>query len=190
MEISWEKLYGDIDGCVRCGLCRQRHNIVVGTGDKNAAVMLVGEGPGEQEDIKGEPFVGPAGQLLNRMLAAIGVERGEVYIANIVKCRPKNNAVPTEEEAQACLPYLRMQTLLVKPRIIVCLGATAARYILGENTRITRDRGKWVHRKNFWIMATYHPAALLRDSSKKADAWEDMKSLRDKMHEPEANDGK
>jgi DNA polymerase len=145
--------------------------------------MFIGEGPGREEDLQGRPFVGPAGQLLDKMLAAIGMERGEVYIANIVKCRPPQNRVPTDEEAQACLPYLRAQTGLIKPRIIVCLGATAAMYVYDPNVRITRERGIWKEKKGVWILPTYHPAALLRDPDKKREAWADMQALRAKREE-------
>ena len=117
------------------------------------------------------------------MLSAVGISREKVYIANIVKCRPPHNRVPSEEEALACLPHLRMQVALLRPRVIVLLGATAARYTLDPEIRITRDRGKWVERKGVWMMATYHPSALLRDPAKKSDAWEDMKSLRSRLQE-------
>ena len=148
-----------------------------------ASLMFIGEGPGREEDLSGRPFVGAAGQLLDKMIAAIGMRREEVYIANIVKCRPPGNREPKEEEAKACLPYLRRQVYLIKPKIIVCLGATALRYVIDPNARITRVRGQWVERKGYWLIATYHPAALLRDPAKKYEAWEDFKRIRDKMKE-------
>lgn len=155
--------------------------MVPGEGNLHADLMLIGEGPGEQEDRTGRPFVGPAGQLLDRMLAAIGLTREHVYICNIVKCRPPHNRVPEAEEAAACIGFLRQQTALVQPRIILLLGSTAARTILGEDLRITRDRGVWHLKKGIWVMPTYHPSALLRDETKKRPAWEDFKAVRDKM---------
>lgn len=172
-----------MQGCQRCSLYHKRQHVVFGEGDPNARVMFIGEGPGAQEDIQGRPFVGPAGQLLDRMLQAIGLKREEVYIANIVKCRPPGNRVPAEAEAAACLPYLRAQVKLIHPEILVCLGATPSKYIIDANIRITRDRGVWTARKGFHMLPTYHPAALLRDASKKLDAWEDFKSIRDKLEE-------
>lgn len=145
--------------------------------------MFIGEGPGQVEDEQGLAFVGPAGQLLTRMLLAIDLPRDRVYICNVVKCRPPNNRVPLPEEAAACMLHLRMQVALLRPRVIVLLGSTAAKNTLGEEIRITRDRGKWFERKGVWMMPTYHPSALLRDASKKRDAWEDMQSLRDKLME-------
>ena len=123
-----------------------------GEGNRQADLMFVGEGPGAQEDERGRPFVGAAGMLLDKMIAAIGMSRQDVYIANIVKCRPPRNRVPSDEEAFACLPYLRTQTAYIRPKIIVCLGATAARYIIDPSVRITRDRGQWVERKGFWLI--------------------------------------
>ena len=133
--------------------------------------------------MSGRPFVGRAGQLLDKMIGAIGFRREEVYIANVVKCRPPNNRTPEESEADACLPYLRVQFALIRPKIIVCLGATAAKYIYDPNVRITRDRGVWKEKKGVWILPTYHPAALLRDESKKREAWEDMQKLKQKYDE-------
>jgi uracil-DNA glycosylase family 4 len=179
--VSWPFLLDEIKDCSKCKLCETRNSIVLGEGNYYAKVMFIGEGPGAEEDRQGRPFVGAAGQLLDKMLAAIGLNRQEVYIANIVKCRPPGNRTPADEEASACLPYLRAQVALIRPRILVCLGATAARYIIGPQTRITRDRGIWVERKNFYIIPTYHPAALLRDQSKKRDAWEDFKAIRDRL---------
>lgn len=180
---NWQALYGEMADCRRCGLCEARAHVVAGEGNPEAAVMLVGEGPGREEDATGRPFVGPAGQLLDKMLAAIGLRREDVYIANVVKCRPPANRTPKEEEALACLPYLRAQFALVRPAILVCLGATAARYLYDPAIRITRERGVWKQAKGVWILPTYHPAALLRDPAKKREAWEDMKSLREKMGE-------
>lgn len=177
MRISWPQLCGQIESCTRCPLCAGRTRAVPGEGNPGARLMLVGEGPGRQEDETGRPFVGAAGQLLERMLAAIGLTRGEVYIANVVKCRPPGNRAPTEAEAQACLPFLRAQFALVRPRVLVCLGATPARYLLGPELRVTRDHGTWLARKGVSMTLTYHPAALLRDGEKKRDAWRDWQSI-------------
>ncbi len=178
MLLHWQTLKAQVAACEGCTLSGTRMHTVFGEGNENAEILFVGEGPGREEDIQGRPFVGPAGQLLDKMLAAIELDRTKVYIANIVKCRPPQNRVPLEEEALACLPYLRAQTGLIKPKIIVCLGATAARYIYDRDVRITRERGIWKEKKGVWILPTYHPAALLRDPEKKKEAWEDMKSIR------------
>ena len=183
MEISWDELNRQIAGCQRCALCRQIHHKVPGQGNPQARLMLIGEGPGRDEDEQGLAFVGRAGQLLTRMLAAIGLNREEVYICNVVKCRPPDNRTPLPEEAAACLPFLRMQFALVRPKVILLLGATAGRYTLGEDFRVTRDRGHFVQKGGVWFMPTYHPAALLRDESKKREAWEDLKAVKIKLQE-------
>ena len=183
MEVSWDSLHAEIEACDTCDLCRLIHHKVPGQGDGNADLMFIGEGPGAEEDLQGLAFVGAAGQLLTKMIAAIDMTREQVYICNVVKCRPPQNRVPTPEEAAACLPYLRAQFALVRPRVVVLLGATAARAVLGEQIRITRDRGNWVERKGVWFMPTYHPAALLRDESKKRDAWHDLQAVRQKLTE-------
>ena len=183
MEISWDLLNQQIAACEKCGLCRNIHHKVPGQGNPHADLMFIGEGPGADEDLQGLAFVGAAGQLLTKMIAAMGYTRDEVYICNVVKCRPPQNRVPAPEEASACMPYLRCQFSLVKPKVIVLLGATAARAVLGDEIRITRDRGKWVEKKGVYFMPTYHPAALLRDESKKRDAWQDLKAVRDKLEE-------
>lgn len=182
-EISWELFDHQVAACSMCPLCQGIRHKVPGQGDKQAPLMLIGEGPGQVEDEEGLAFVGPAGQLLTRMLAAISLPRDRVYICNIVKCRPPNNRVPEPAEAEACKLHLRMQFALVRPRVIVLLGSTAAKNTLGPEIRITRDRGRWFQRKGVWMMPTYHPSALLRDPAKKREAWEDMLSLRDKLME-------
>ena len=182
-EITWELFERQVEACRLCSLCQGIHRKVPGQGDRSAPLMLIGEGPGQREDEEGLAFVGAAGQLLTRMLEAIGLPRDRVYICNIVKCRPPFNRVPTPEEAAACRIHLRMQTFLVRPKVIVLLGSTAAKNILGDQIRITRDRGKWTERKGVWMMPTYHPSALLRDEAKKPEAWEDMKALREKLRE-------
>ena len=182
-DISWEVFDRQVAACEMCPLCRNIRHKVPGQGDRQAPLMLIGEGPGQVEDEEGLAFVGPAGQLLTRMLAAISLPRDRVYICNIVICRPPNNRVPEEAEAEACKLHLRMQFALVRPKVIVLLGSTAARHTLGPDIRVTRDRGRWFERKGVWMMPTYHPSALLRDPAKKREAWEDMQSLRDRRME-------
>ena len=182
-EINWELFERQVAACAMCPLHQGIRNKVPGQGDRSAPLMFIGEGPGQVEDEEGLAFVGPAGQLLTRMLAAISLPRDRVYICNIVKCRPPNNRVPEEAEAEACKLHLRMQVALVQPKVIVLLGSTAAKNTLGPEIRITRDRGRWFQRKGVWMLPTYHPSALLRDASKKREAWEDMQSLRDKLME-------
>lgn len=187
-QVSWPTLLEEIQACTRCPLHRDIRHKVPGQGSAQAQVMFIGEGPGAEEDRQGLAFVGAAGMLLTRMLAAIGLSREQVYIANIVKCRPPNNRVPEDAEAQTCLPFLRAQTALIKPRILVLLGSTALRHIVSPDARITRCRGQWINKKGYWIMPTYHPAALLRDQSKKKDAWHDFQAVRDKLAEIQAMD--
>ena len=183
-DMTWELFEDQVSRCMLCPLCSAIHHKVPGEGDRESPLMFIGEGPGEQEDLQGRPFVGPAGQLLTRMLSAIQVDRSRVYICNVVKCRPPRNRVPEEQEAEACGLHLRNQLWLVRPKLIVLLGGTALRYTLGPNYRVTRDRGQWVKGKNgAWILPTYHPSALLRDESKKRDAWTDMKAIRQKLIE-------
>lgn len=180
---TFEELYKICQGCTRCGLSKSRTSVVFGEGSVKAGIMFIGEGPGRDEDIQGRPFVGKAGQLLTRMIESIELKREDVFIANVVKCRPPNNRVPYPEEAKECLPYLRNQVAIIRPKIIVCLGATAGKYVLKDDIRITQERGIWFRKGNFHIIATYHPAALLRDETKKKDAWEDLKRIRDKYKE-------
>ena len=143
--------------------------------------MFIGEGPGADEDIQGEPFVGKAGQLMNKAFEALDIKREDVYIANIVKCRPPKNRNPEKDEAMACMDYLRNQVMLIKPKIIVLLGSVALKNILGEEYGITSARGKWIEKKGIWYVPTFHPAALLRDESKKIDFWRDLKLVKEKM---------
>ena len=182
-EMTWELFHHQVEACGLCPLHEGILHKVPGQGDEHAPLMLIGEGPGQVEDEEGLAFVGPAGQLLTRMLAAISLPRDRVYICNIVKCRPPNNRVPEPSEAEACRLHLRNQFALVRPKVIVLLGSTAAKSILGPEIRITRDRGRWYERKGVWFMPTYHPSALLRDPAKKREAWEDMQRLRDKLME-------
>ncbi|KOA18949.1 uracil DNA glycosylase superfamily protein [Clostridium homopropionicum DSM 5847] len=179
--LQWRELYNQCCQCKRCELGNNRINMVFGEGNPKAKLLFVGEAPGADEDKSGRPFVGRAGQLLEKALKAVNLIRGEdFYIANVCKCRPENNRTPKEDEAQACLPYLRNQVALIKPKIIICLGAVSSKYIIGEDFKITRDRGKWFERKGVQIMATFHPAALFRDESKKALFWEDIKEIKKK----------
>lgn len=186
MADSWEQLNGEVEHCRACSLCDTRGKAVPGEGSRSASVLFVGEGPGAEEDRQGRPFVGPAGMLLDKMLAAIGLTREDVFIANIVKCRPPENRVPTDTEAKACLSYLRRQVKLLNPGIIVCLGSTAAKHIIDPGARVTRDRGRWVEKGGYSMLATYHPAALLRDETLLIDAWRDLKMLEQRLRELEA----
>ncbi len=182
--LNWEELQHLCAECTRCGLCETRHNVVFGTGNETADVMFVGEGPGEQEDLRGEPFVGPAGRLLDDMLSIIDLNRKtNCYIANIVKCRPPRNRDPLETEQDACIGYLRNQTALVQPKIIVCLGRIAAKRLIDPNFRITRQHGQWVNRGGIWMTAIYHPSALLRDVSKRPETFDDLIAIREKIRE-------
>lgn len=187
--LKLDELSGVVSGCTKCRLYHSRTNTVFGEGNPNAKVMFIGEAPGADEDRQGRPFVGKAGQLLDKALNALNFYRDKnYYICNICKCRPENNRVPSDDEAEACLPYLRKQVLIVKPQIIVCLGATSARYIIDKQTRITAIRGQWLERKGYHITATFHPAALLRDESKKRLFWEDLKSIKGKYDEIVSSD--
>jgi len=181
--LEWNALEAVCAGCNKCALSTTRNHVVFGVGDKNADIMFVGEGPGEQEDLKGEPFVGAAGKLLDDMLSIIDLDRSNIYIANIVKCRPPKNRDPLPEEQEACIGYLRNQVALIKPKILVCLGAVSAKRIIDPDFRITREHGAWYHRNGMWIMAIYHPSALLRDISKRPETFEDLLAIREKIYE-------
>ena len=183
MEISWETLLSEMRDCNRCRLGASRTQAVPGEGSPSSGLMLIGEGPGRDEDMLGRPFVGVAGQLLEKTIAAIGHSRDTLYITNIVKCRPPGNRTPESDEAAACMPFLRLQTALLRPQIIVLMGATALRAVLGDSMRITRDRGQFIERKGVLFMPTFHPAALLRDEEKKRPFWEDFKRVRSKLEE-------
>ena len=178
-----EKLKSLCLNCNQCPLCETRHNVVFGVGPENTDVMFIGEGPGEQEDLKGEPFVGPAGRYLDEMLSIIDLGRHNCYIANIVKCRPPRNRDPLQTEQDACIGWLRQQTAIISPKIIVCLGRIAAMKIIREDYRITREHGQWVQKNGIWFTAIYHPSALLRDVSKRPDTFADLLSIREKVRE-------
>lgn len=177
------EVHKEVIECKKCGLCETRKNVVFGEGNVHADIMLIGEGPGRDEDEMGRPFVGRAGQLLDKMLAAIDFTRNDVYIGNILKCRPPGNRDPKPEEAQKCIGYLRAQVALIRPKILVCLGRISAGYILQQNIRITKDRGIWHEVKDFYIMPTYHPAALLRNEGWKKDSYADLLKIRAKYDE-------
>ena len=181
MRVSWQSLTEEIRNCEKCDLCRGRTLPVPGEGNPRAELMFIGEGPGFEEDRQGRPFVGPSGQLLTKMIHAICRERSDCYIANVVKCRPPGNRNPSDEEAAACLDYLRGQVLLVRPKVVVLLGRVACKYVLREEVYITRDHGTWYERKGIWFLPTFHPSALLRDPAKKREAWEDFKKVRDRL---------
>lgn len=181
--MEWEELQNACQSCKRCELFRTRNNVVFGVGPKDAEILFVGEGPGQQEDLKGEPFVGPAGQLLDDMLSIIGLGRHNCYIANIVKCRPPQNRDPLQTEQDACIGWLRMQTRLLRPKIIVCLGRIAAMKLIQEDFKITRDHGQWFEKGGIWFIALYHPSALLRDVSKRPETFRDLKTLQKKVRE-------
>ena len=180
MYNNFEQLEEDASKCQKCKLCTTRKNVVFGTGNKNADLMFIGEGPGADEDIQGIPFVGKAGKLMNMAFEAIGLKREDVYIANVVKCRPPANRNPQEDEANACLDYLRNQVILVKPKIIVLLGSVALKNILGKEYGITASRGKWIQKRGILYMPTWHPAALLRDETKKIDFIKDLQEVLEK----------
>ncbi|AAK80938.1 DNA polymerase [Clostridium acetobutylicum] len=201
--LQWRELYNECIECQKCRLGENRTNMVFGEGNPEAKLMFVGEAPGADEDRLGRPFVGRAGQLLTKGLTALNLSRDrDYYIANVCKCRPEKNRTPYEDEAEACMPYLRNQFALIKPKILVCLGSTAMKFIMEpalnkilqqNNTieeenliwkngqmRITRDRGKWLKVKGIYMMATFHPAALFRDENKKTAFWEDLKLIKAK----------
>lgn len=184
MYETWEELENACRNCTKCGLCEGRNNVVVGMGNPHAKVMFVGEGPGEQEDLQGRPFVGRSGQLLDKMLAAVDLDRDQnIYIGNIVKCRPPKNRDPLPEEQEMCIDWLRNQFLLIRPKIIVCLGRIAAMKLIRPDFRIMKEHGQFFEKNGVLMMATLHPAALLRNPNNKPEAFEDFLKLRAKMDE-------
>lgn len=180
---TWESLKRDCAGCRCCSLGETRHKLVFGVGNAQAEVMLIGEGPGEQEDLQGVPFVGPAGKLLDDMLSIIDLDREKCYIANIVKCRPPRNRDPQPQEQDACIGFLENQIALLQPKIIVCLGRIAAQRLIDPEFRITRDHGTWTARDGVLYSAMYHPSALLRDPTKRPETFDDLLLLRKKIQE-------
>ena len=183
MADRWEELEKRCQDCRECSLCETRTNVVFGDGSRTAEILFVGEGPGAHEDEQGAPFVGKAGQLLDDMLAIIGLDRTMVYIANIVKCRPPQNRDPLGVEQDACIGYLRNQVALIRPKIIVCLGRIAAMRLIKPDYKITKEHGQWVEKSGVWMTALYHPAAILRDPSKRPDTFVDLKELEKKIRE-------
>ena len=184
MYQTWEELHTACLACRKCVLCQTRRHVVVGVGVPDAEVMFIGEGPGENEDLQGEPFVGRAGVLLDKMLLAVDLDRKKnIYIANIVKCRPPHNRDPKPEEQELCIGWLRNQVKLLRPKIIVCLGRIAAMRIIKPDFRVTREHGLFFEKNGVLMMATLHPAAVLRNPSQKPDAFNDYLLLRDKIKE-------
>ena len=180
---NWNELRAQCLSCRDCGLCATRHNVVFGVGNEHSPLLFVGEGPGEQEDLQGIPFVGPAGKLLDDMLSIIDLDREKCYIANIVKCRPPRNRDPQPEEQAACEKYLQAQMALLSPKIIVCLGRIAAMRLIREDYRITREHGQWVEKAGVAMTALYHPAAILRDPGKRPETFDDLKNLQAKIRQ-------
>ena len=174
---SLERIREDIGDCKRCRLCQQRNKIVFGSGSARAEIVFVGEGPGRDEDIQGLPFVGRAGKLLTQMIEAMGLKRDDVYICNVVKCRPPENRAPEPDEMETCSPFLYRQIAVIKPKAIVCLGAIAFQALYGAKQSISRLRGQWLEFRGVPMMATYHPAYLLRNPNAKGDVWEDLKKV-------------
>ena len=175
---SWSELEERCNNCTKCDLCKTKTNTVFGVGNKKTKLMFVGEAPGESEDMQGIPFVGAAGKLFDKYLSAVGISRDEVYIANILKCRPPKNRDPQEDEQDACIGYLREQTKLINPQIIVCLGRISAKRLIKGDFKITKEHGIWFKKGQFRMCAIYHPSALLRDFSKRDDTLKDMLEIK------------
>lgn len=181
MYDNWEELEASIVGCKKCKLSNNRKNIVFGQGNKNADIMFIGDGPGAEEDFQGIPFIGKAGQLMNKAFEGLGINKSDVYIANIVKCKIPSDRVLEDEEFQICLNYLRNQVILIKPKIIVLLGSIALKNILGKEYGITNARGTWIEKKGILYMPTWHPAELIRDEDKKIEFWNDLSEVINKQ---------
>mgnify|MGYP000803890868 CR=1 FL=1 len=180
---NWEELKENCLNCRKCSLCEVRSNVVFGVGNPCAKVMFIGEGPGRNEDLQGEPFVGAAGKFLDEMLTIIDLGRHNCYITNIIKCRPPKNRDPMQTEQDACIDFLRAQTKLLKPKIIVCLGRIAAMRLIRPDFKITREHGQFVEKGGILFTALYHPSALLRDETKRPDTFTDLKALQAKVRE-------
>jgi len=178
---NWEKLIEECSACTACELCKTRTNCVFGVGNRNADILFVGEAPGDNEDKTGTPFVGRAGQLLDKFLFAVDIDREDVYIANILKCRPPKNRDPLPEEEDACIDFLRRQVKLIQPKMIVCLGRISAMRLIRPDFKITVEHGKWFEKGGMLMTAVYHPALLLRDPRKKEDMLADMKAIKEKF---------
>lgn len=185
VEQKWEELEHKCKSCTKCPLSETRTNVVFGSGSRKAKLMFVGEAPGEKEDLSGIPFVGAAGKLLDKYLYAVDIDRDDVFIANMLKCRPPKNRDPKEEEQDLCIEYLREQVRLIRPKIIVCLGRIAAKRLIKEDFMITKEHGIFFEKNGFTICAVYHPSALLRDPRKKEDMLVDMQKIKKKLDEVE-----
>ena len=184
MYSNFDELRENCLNCRECGLCETRHNVVVGVGNPKASVMFIGEGPGENEDLQGEPFVGRGGKLLDKMLTAVDLDRKKnIYIANIVKCRPPHNRDPKPEEQEQCIRWLRNQVTLIKPKIIVCLGRISAQKLIKPDLKITKEHGMFFKKGNYLMMPMFHPAAILRNPNQKPDAFADFLTLQKKIME-------
>ena len=180
-----EEIKCECQQCQKCELCQTRTNIVFGTGNENARLMFIGEAPGQKEDETGLPFVGAAGKLLNKYLDAVGIDRNDVYIANILKCRPPKNRDPRPAEEDMCIDYLRDQVLAIRPKVIVCLGRISAMRIIKPDFKITAEHGKWFDKNGYSVCAVYHPAALLRDPRKKDEMLADMMAIKERIEREE-----
>ncbi len=190
MYESFEELKTQCLKCEKCELSKTRTNVVFGVGNEHAKLMFIGEGPGESEDLQGEPFVGRAGKLLDKFIAAIDLSREDVYIANMVKCRPPKNRDPLPEEQEACIGYLREQVRHIRPHIIVCLGRISAQRLISPDFKVTRQHGEWISKNGTLMMGTFHPAALLRNPNNKPAAFEDFLKIRDELDRAEQSEGK
>ncbi len=179
--MTLEEIKKECSECEKCSLCATRTNCVFGVGNENADLMFIGEAPGEQEDRSGTPFVGRAGQLLDKFLYAVDIKREDVYIANILKCRPPKNRDPLPQEEDACIDYLRRQVAVINPKIIVCLGRISAMRLIKPDFKISQEHGMWFKKGDYLLTAVYHPAALLRDPRRKEDMLEDMKRIKEKL---------
>lgn len=180
---TYEELKGFVDHCSRCELCRTRNHSVMGKGNLHSPILFIAEAPGRNEDRDGVPFTGRSGELFDRLLREIEMKREEIYLTNIVKCNPPGNRNPHPNEQEACIPYLKYETLLLRPKIIVCLGRIAAQRIIRPDYRITREHGVFLERKNTWLTAVYHPSAVLRDETKLPQMQEDFRKIREKLEE-------
>ena len=180
---TYEELKKYVESCMRCPLSQTRNKAVMGRGNLKSQVLFIAEAPGQNEDRDGIPFTGRSGELLDRLLAEAGMSRGEIYLTNIVKCHPERNRDPKPEEQEACMPYLKYETWLLRPRIIVCLGRIAAQRIIRPDYRITREHGTFIYRKNTWLTAVYHPSALLRDETKIPETIVDLRAIQKKLEE-------
>lgn len=178
---TYDELKNFVDHCSRCGLCQTRNHPVMGKGNVHSPLLFVAEAPGRNEDRDGIPFTGKSGELFDRLLEGIGLHRDDIYLTNIVKCHPPGNRDPKPEEQELCIPYLKYETLLVRPKMIVCLGRIAAQRIIRRDYRITREHGEFLKRKNVWLTAVYHPSAILRDDTKMPQMVEDFRKIQEKL---------